>query len=116
MSRTRRSRSISAIFRNELDTKEHQERFCRSTKYPESKKEGMAIYLLFLQHIIYSLKPGGKAAAVVLTGFITAQSGIDKRIRQKLVDKKILAGVVSMPSNHLRHHWHQRLHPVYRRQ
>ena len=38
----------------------------------------MAIYSLFLQHIIYSLKPNGKAAVVVPTGFITAQSGIDK--------------------------------------
>jgi type I restriction enzyme M protein len=35
----------------------------------------------------------------VPTGFITAQSGIDKKIRQKLVESKMLAGVVSMPSN-----------------
>jgi len=35
----------------------------------------------------------------VPTGFITAQSGIDKKIRQHLVEKKMLAGVVSMPSN-----------------
>ena len=59
----------------------------------------MAIYQLFLQHIIASLKKGGKAAVVVPTGFITANSGIDKKIRQKLVDEKMLAGVVSMPSN-----------------
>jgi type I restriction enzyme M protein len=59
----------------------------------------MAIYLMFLQHIIFSLKDDGKAAVVVPTGFITAQSGIDKKIRQKLVDEKMLAGVVSMPSN-----------------
>ena len=59
----------------------------------------MAIYQLFLQHIIHSLKPNGKAAVVVPTGFITAQSGIDKGIRQHLVANKILAGVVSMPSN-----------------
>lgn len=52
-----------------------------------------------MQHIIASLKKGGKAAVVVPTGFITAQSGIDKKIRQKLVDEKMLAGVVSMPSN-----------------
>jgi type I restriction enzyme M protein len=50
----------------------------------------MEIYLLFLQHIIHSLTP---------TGFITAQSGIDKKIRQHLVENKMLAGVVSMPSN-----------------
>jgi len=59
----------------------------------------MAIYQLFLQHIIYSLKPGGKAAVVVPTGFITAQSGIDRKIRERLVDGRMLAGVVSMPSN-----------------
>jgi type I restriction enzyme M protein len=60
----------------------------------------MAIYLLFIQHIMHSLTPEtGKAAIVVPTGFITAQSGIDKKIRQKLVESKMLAGVVSMPSN-----------------
>jgi type I restriction enzyme M protein len=59
----------------------------------------MAIYTLFLQHIIYSLSPTGKAAIVVPTGFITAQSGIDKKIRQRLVESKMLSGVVSMPSN-----------------
>lgn len=36
---------------------------------------------------------------VVPTGFITAQSGIDKSIRQHLVDNKMLSGVISMPSN-----------------
>jgi len=87
-------------FRNELDSKEHQKRFFAGVpKIPAKEKEKMAIYLLFLQHIIHSLKPGGKAAVVVPTGFITAQSGIDKGIRQHLVDNKMLAGVVSMPSN-----------------
>lgn len=86
--------------RNALDTKENKERFFAGVpKIPAKKKEGMAIYELFLQHIIYSLKPSGKAAVVVPTGFITAQSGIDKAIRQRLVDNKMLAGVVSMPSN-----------------
>jgi type I restriction enzyme M protein len=66
---------------------------------PKQAVDKMAIYQLFLQHIIYSLKPGGKAAVVVPTGFITAQSGIDKGIRQHLVDNKMLAGVVSMPSH-----------------
>lgn len=87
-------------FRNELDTKEHQERFFAGVpKVPAKAVDKMAIYQLFLQHIIYSLKPGGKAAVVVPTGFITAQTGIDKKIRKKLVDEKMLAGVVSMPSN-----------------
>ena len=87
-------------FSAELDTKENHERFFAGIpKIPAKKKESMAIYLMFLQHIIFSLKDNGKAAVVVPTGFITAQSGIDKKIRQKLVDEKMLAGVVSMPSN-----------------
>lgn len=87
-------------FSAELDTKENHDRFFAGIpKVPAKKKESMAIYLMFLQHIIYSLKDDGKAAVVVPTGFITAQSGIDKKIRQKLVDEKMLAGVVSMPSN-----------------
>ncbi len=87
-------------FRDELDSKENHDRFFAGIpKVPAKKKESMAIYLMFLQHIIYSLKPNGKAAVVVPTGFITAQSGIDKKIRQKLVDEKMLGGVVSMPSN-----------------
>jgi len=87
-------------FRNELDAKEHQERFFAGVpNIPKQAVDKMAIYQLFLQHIIYSLKSGGKAAVVVPTGFITAQSGIDRKIREHLVDNKMLAGVVSMPSN-----------------
>lgn len=87
-------------FRDQLDTKANRERFFAGIpKVPGKKKDSMAIYLLFIQHIIHSLAKGGKAAVVVPTGFITAQSGIDKAIRQHLVENKKLAGVVSMPSN-----------------
>ncbi|EGR4209217.1 SAM-dependent DNA methyltransferase [Vibrio cholerae] len=87
-------------FRDELDSKENKDRFFAGIPKTKAKaKDKMEIYQLFLQHIIYSLKPGGKAAVVLPTGFITAQSGIDKKIRQYLVDNKMLAGVVSMPSN-----------------
>jgi type I restriction enzyme M protein len=87
-------------FRNELDSKEHRERFFAGVpNIPKQAVDKMAIYQLFLQHIIYSLKPGGKAAVVVPTGFLTAQGGIEKGIRQHLIDNKMLAGVVSMPSN-----------------
>ena len=87
-------------FRNNLDTKENKERFFAGIPtIPKAKKESMAIYQLFLQHIIASLENKGKAAVVLPTGFITAQSGIDKKIREHLIDNKMLAGVVSMPSN-----------------
>ena len=87
-------------YRDDLDSKVNQNRFFAGIpNVPAKKKESMAIYLLFIQHIIFSLKANGKAAIVVPTGFITAQSGIDKRIREKLVEEKMLAGVISMPSN-----------------
>ena len=87
-------------YRDELDTKENRARFFAGVpNVPKAKKDSMAIYLLFIQHIIHSLAKNGKAAIVVPTGFITAQSGIEKGIRQHLVENKMLAGVVSMPSN-----------------
>lgn len=87
-------------YRDELDTKENHDRFFAGIpNVPKAKKESMAIYLLFLQHIMHSLTDNGKAAIVVPTGFITAQSGIDKKIREQMVARKMLAGVVSMPSN-----------------
>ena len=87
-------------YRDDLDSKENNERFFAGIpKIPNKKKESMAIYFMFIQHIMFSLKPKGKAAIVVPTGFITAQSGIEKKIRKRLVEEKMLAGVVTMPSN-----------------
>ena len=79
----------------------HKNRFFAGVpNVPKKDKKKMAIYLMFIQHILYSLdNQNGKAAIVVPTGFITAQSGIEKKIRQKLIDEKMLRGVVSMPSN-----------------
>jgi type I restriction enzyme M protein len=84
----------------DLDTKENHERFFAGyPNVPKAKKESMAIYPMFIQHIMYSLSAKGKAAVVVPTGFITAQSGIERKIRERLVEQKMLRGVVSMPSN-----------------
>lgn len=66
---------------------------------PNKDKSGMEIYLCFFQHLLYSLKDGGKAAIVVPTGFVTAKSGIAFKIRKHLIDNHFLGGVVSMPSN-----------------
>lgn len=84
----------------DLDTKENQERFFAGfPNVPKKDKDKMAIYPLFIQHIMYSLTKKGRAAIVVPTGFITAQSGIEMKIRERLVEQKMLRGVVSMPSN-----------------
>lgn len=73
--------------------------FAGVPKIPANKKESMAIYLPFIQHVLWSLKEDGRAAVVCPTGFLTAQAGIEKAIRQKLIDNNWLKGVVSMPSN-----------------
>ena len=87
-------------YRETLDAKGQRERFFAGIpKTPNKDKDKMAIYLLFIQHIIFSLSPQGKAAVVVPTGFLTAQSGIERKIREKLAAEKMLRGVVSMPSN-----------------
>ncbi len=87
-------------FHAELDKDVFKERFFAGVpNIPKSKKESMAIYLLFIQHIMYSLKDTGKAAIVLPTGFITAQKGIEAKIRERLITNGWLRGVVSMPSN-----------------
>lgn len=84
----------------DLDTKQNNDRFFAGfPNIPKKDKDKMAIYPLFIQHIMYSLSKKGKAAIVVPTGFITAQSGIEKKIRERLVEDKMLRGVISMPSN-----------------
>lgn len=88
-----------AEYRDALDSKQNHERFFAGIPNISNHPDKMAIYLVFIQHIIFSLAPTGKAAVVVPTGFLTAQSGIEKKIREKLVDEKMLRGVVSMPSN-----------------
>lgn len=73
--------------------------FAGVPKEPPKKKDSMAIYLCFIQHILWSLNKNGKAAIVVPTGFITAQSGIPKKIRKTIIDNNWLKGVISMPPN-----------------
>ncbi len=86
--------------RNDLDSKQNHERFFAGVpNAPKKDKDGMAIYQLFIQHIMFSLSATGKAAIVVPTGFITANTGIPKKIREKLVEEKMLRGVISMPGN-----------------
>lgn len=87
--------------RNDIEQKwQDTDRFFAGIpKIPNAKKESMAIYLLFIQHVMYSMKPQGKAAIVVPTGFLTAKSGIEMAIRTKMVEEHMIKGVISMPSN-----------------
>lgn len=86
--------------RETLAGENHKERFFVGVpNIPQKKKSSMDIYLMFLQHIIYSMDDTAKAAVVVPTGFLTAGSGIQKKIREYIVGHRMLRGVVSMPSN-----------------
>lgn len=86
--------------RDQLDTEKFRDRFFAGVpNIPKTKKDSMPIYLMFIQHILYSLKETGKAAIVVPTGFLTAQAGIERTIREYIVKNKMLKGVISMPSN-----------------
>ena len=86
--------------RDQLAGEGYQKRFFAGVpNVPKKKKESMDIYQMFLQHIIVSMQENGKAAIVVPTGFLTAATGIPYKIRQHIVQKKLLRGVVSMPSN-----------------
>lgn len=88
--------------RNELAGDEYKSRFFAGVpNIPNKDKDGMAVYLMFLQHIVVSMNETGKAAVVVPTGFLTATNRSNKiayAIRQKLVDNHWLRGVISMPS------------------
>lgn len=66
---------------------------------PSKKKESMAIYTCFIQHVVNSLKQNGKGAIVVPTGFLTAKTSVEGNVLKKLVEDHIVYGAISMPSN-----------------
>ena len=69
-------------------------------KVPAKKKSSMSIYTCFIQHVINSMRPKiGKGAIVVPTGFLTAKSGVENNVLKKIINDKIVYGVISMPSN-----------------
>lgn len=82
-----------------LKVEKYNRFFAGLPNIPKKKKSSMAIYETFIQHIMSSLTKDGKAAVVVPTGFVSAASGIPKRIKEKLVDNNWLKGVIHMPSN-----------------
>jgi len=87
-------------WREDIDTKDNSERFFAGIpNIPKKKKDSMAIYLLFIQHIIHSLSTKGKAAIVVPSGFCTDTGTIHEKIRKFLIEEKLLAGVIHFPSN-----------------
>jgi type I restriction enzyme M protein len=89
--------------RDTLAGEQYQSRFFAGVpNVPNKKKDGMDVYLMFLQHIVKSLGDKGKAGVVVPTGFLTAtlkSKAIAYSVREFITENNILSGVVSMPSN-----------------
>ena len=86
--------------RNELAGDAYKSRFFAGVpNIPKKDKEGMAVYLMFVQHIFASLNDGGRAAIVVPTTFLSKNSKIERKLRETLIDKKMLKGVITMPAN-----------------
>lgn len=54
--------------------------------------------LLFVAHILRSLKLGGRAAVIVPDGVLFGSSKAHKQLRQELLDNNQLEGIVSLPS------------------
>ena len=85
--------------RDDLAGDKYRKRFWAGVPNITNDPDKMEIYLMFLQHIVASMDAKGHAAMVVPTGFLTAKGKIPMKIRKKMVESKMLRGVVSMPSN-----------------
>ena len=85
--------------RDKLAGEAYRKRFWAGVPNITGNPDKMEIYLMFLQHIISSMESDGHAAVVVPTGFLTAKGKIPMAIRKKMIESKMLRGVVSMPSN-----------------
>ena len=66
---------------------------------PKKDIDKMAIYTCFIQHVINSIKQGGRGAIVIPTGFLTAKTGVERRVLKRIIDDEVVYGCISMPSN-----------------
>lgn len=94
--------------RDQLADDKFRDRFFAGVpNIPPKDIDKMPIYLLFIQHILYSMEDNGKAAIVVPTGFLTggqpkskkSEGSIDYKIRKQIIEEQMLTGVISVPSN-----------------
>ncbi len=90
--------------RNSIESKwENTGRFFAGIpKIPANDKDKMAIYLPFIQHVLFSMKDDGKAAIVVPTGFLSASPKSVKiayDIRKTITENHWIKGAISMPAN-----------------
>ncbi len=86
--------------RDTLAGEKYKERFWAGVpNIPKKDKKSMAIYLMFLQHILYSLGDKARAAIVVQSGFLTDTGNIQTAIRDYIIDNHYLFAAMQMPTN-----------------
>lgn len=86
--------------RDTLAGEKYKERFWAGVpNIPKKDKKSMAIYLMFLQHILYSLGDKARAAIVVPSGFLTDTGNIQTAIRDYIIDNHYLFAAMQMPTN-----------------
>ena len=86
--------------RDQLADDKFKERFFAGVpNIPPKDKDKMAIYLLFIQHILFSLKDNGKAAIDLPAGILTDKTGIELKIKKEIVDNNYLTTIIQMPPN-----------------
>lgn len=73
--------------------------WCGVPNIKPNKPQKSVIYPCFIQHVVNSIKENGRGAIVVPTGFLTAKTGIEFKVRKDLIEKKIIEGAISMPAN-----------------
>lgn len=86
--------------RDTLAGEKYKERFWAGVpNIPQKDKKSMGIYLMFIQHIIFSLNDDGIAGIVVPSGFLTDTGAIQTSIRNLIIKEKMLKAVIQMPTN-----------------
>ena len=86
--------------RDTLAGDKYKERFWAGVpNIPKKDKKSMAIYLMFLQHILFSMGDKAHAAIVVPSGFLTDTGSIQTEIRNYIISNHYLSAAMQMPTN-----------------
>ena len=75
--------------RDTLAGENYKERFWAGVpKVPKKDKKNMEIYLMFIQHIMYSMNEEGEGQLVVPTGFLNEKIGFQRELGKHYYRRK----------------------------
>ena len=67
--------------------------------YSQGKKDSSLYEILFVEHLLDSLVPGGKAAVIVPLSTMTGKTNIEQRAKERILKKHTLEGVITLNPN-----------------